>query len=230
MRHTKHTPMLLVIIALFSCNTNAVEPQYASEGIAIPAATADEPLIDQFSTKKALEYLEQGTTAWQAKRKCVACRTNGTYIQLRPALTPILGKPNAANHEFLVNEITKFKRAPTTSLLQGIKPTQIAYMAQGMAEWDLHVNGKLTADTIAALDLMLSVQSDDGSWGNIDCWPPFESSSYQGATVAALALGTAPGFLEEMNADQQTQVAKLKKILANSTRAARLWQSTTSVG
>ena len=70
MRHTKHTPMLLFIIALFSCNTaNAVEPQYASEGSAIPAATADEPLIDQFSTEKALEYLEQGTTAWQAKRK-----------------------------------------------------------------------------------------------------------------------------------------------------------------
>ncbi|MBT4726439.1 MAG: hypothetical protein HOB29_15910, partial [Planctomycetaceae bacterium] len=57
MRHIKHTPMLLFIIALFSCNAaNAVEPQYASEGIAIPAATADEPLIDQFSTQKALEY------------------------------------------------------------------------------------------------------------------------------------------------------------------------------
>ena len=214
MHHKKHTPVLLVIIALLSCNTIiAAEPQYASEGIAIPAASAEEPLIDQFSTKKALEYLEQGTTAWQAKRKCVACHTNGTYIQLRPALTPILGKPDTANHEFLISEITKFKRAPTTALLQGIKPTQIAYMAQGMAEWDLHVNGKLTAETTSAMELMLSVQSADGSWGNIDCWPPFESSSYQGATVAALALGTAPGFLETMNADQQAQVAKLKEYL-----------------
>ncbi|MEC7564877.1 MAG: hypothetical protein VX738_04265 [Planctomycetota bacterium] len=227
----------IALVLSFSASTLfAVEPQYADEGISIPAASADEAILESFDLDKAVEYLEQGTTAWQNKRKCVACHTNGAYMQMRPAMSAILGKPDPAHREFFVSEVTKFQKAPKTALLQGIKPTQIAYMAHGMAEWDKHVTGSLTDETRSALDLMLSVQSDDGSWGNINCWPPLESSTYHGATVAALAIATAPGFQDNLSEAQAVQVARLQKYLQvqeaphDYGRLLLLWASTRMEG
>ena len=95
------------------------------------------------------------------------------------------------HRKFFVLESSKFKRAPATAIRAGL-PTQLAYVANGLAAYD-EVQGKLSAETKETLDLMLTVQSEDGSYSNLDCWPPFESSSYHGATVAAMALVTAPG-------------------------------------
>src|SRR3989442_1713795 len=48
-----------------------------------------------------------------------------------------------------------------------------------------------------ALDLMFKLQRDAGDWSSNDCWPPFESSAFQLATVAARAVGNAPGWLSQ---------------------------------
>ncbi|MDP7015466.1 MAG: hypothetical protein QGG36_06685 [Pirellulaceae bacterium] len=188
--------------------------QYKHGDLVIPSASSDEAKLDKLSVDKATSYLEGGGSAWNKERKCIACHTNGTYLQLRPSLTSVLGKPSDEMRQFFVSRLAAhqetFEKKPE-DLKRGIRPTQIAYIAQGLAEWDAHVSKKLSAETKQALELMLALQSDDGSWGNTDCWPPFESSDYQGATIAAMALAAAPEFLSKADEKQQAAVEKLKK-------------------
>jgi squalene-hopene/tetraprenyl-beta-curcumene cyclase len=189
------------------------KPQYAAEGISLAAATRDEPIRSELSIEAALDYLEKGATAWAESRKCVDCHTTGVYMKMRPALTSAVGEPSETVRDFFIEQLRKSEAQGIEKLKNGIRPTQIAYLAQGLAEWDAHLVGKLSEETRDALSLMLKLQSADGSWGNATCWPPLESSSYHGATVAAMALATAPGFLAQMDQQQALVVAKLKKYL-----------------
>ncbi|MCH9655244.1 MAG: terpene cyclase/mutase family protein [Planctomycetes bacterium] len=188
--------------------------QYKHEQIAIPEATADEPILKEFSLERADRYLEQGSIAWTKQRKCVSCHTNGLYLFSRPELTLEMGPPSVENRDFFITELRKLKAMDREKQLSGIRPTQVAYIAAGLAEWDQHVSKKVSPETDEALRFMLSLQSKDGSWGNTDCWPPFESSNFQGATVAARALSSAPGWLAGLK-DQELQsgVDRLKEYL-----------------
>ena len=185
--------------------------QYAHEKISIPAATSNEKRRENFSLKQALSYLDMGAQAWTRERKCIACHTNGSYLLTRPALTPVAGKPDPEIRDFFVEEYKKFEKTGPAGLQRGLTPTKVVYLAAGLAEWDAHVSGKLSPETKAALRLMFAVQSEDGSWGNLDCWPPHESSSFQSATVAAMAIATAPGWLSEVKSDK-TLNASLEKM------------------
>jgi len=55
----------------------ADQPQCEKGDIKIPAAKADEAKLENVSVAKAVSYLEQGSLAWSAQRKCVSCHTNG---------------------------------------------------------------------------------------------------------------------------------------------------------
>jgi len=198
--------------ALAADKAKPPEPQYKFEKIVIPAAAAGEPRRETLSVKAAVDYLERGAKAWSGARKCVSCHTNGSYLVIRPSLTKQLGAPPNEHREFFVAQFEDMKKKGTTVLRGGLKPTQLAYIAAGLAEWDRHVTGKLSKETDAALRLMLSLQSKDGSQRNLDCWPPHESSSYHGATVAATAVATAPGF--EKSLDPKKDKAVLQKIAA----------------
>ncbi len=188
--------------------------QYKYEQIKIPEATADEPRLKEFSLELADRYLEQGSVAWTKQRKCVSCHTNGLYLFSRPELTLEMGPPAIENRDFFVSQLRKMKEMDRGKLLSGIRPTQVAYIAAGLAEWDQHVNKKVSAETDDALRFMLSLQAEDGSWGNTDCWPPFESSNFQGATVAARALSSAPGWMAGLKDKKlQARVDRLKVYL-----------------
>ena len=67
--------------------------QYEFGAIRIPRADAGEPKRQEVSVQRALDYLDQGATAWSRGRKCVTCHTNGSYMALRPSLTRSLGQP-----------------------------------------------------------------------------------------------------------------------------------------
>ncbi len=228
---------LLFIVSFVICNTvcgqDIKRNQYSFERIAIPAATADEPKLKKFSLEKATNYMEQANIAWSKKRKCVACHTNGTYLLMRPALTAHLGKPSTDIRVFFIKAGKKIAAKSEKQRMRGITPTQMAYIAGGLAEWDKHVAGKLSNETDVALKLMFELQGKDGSWGNTECWPPFESSSYQGTTVAAMAAATAPGWLvKQTDKKLLTKIESMKKYLRTTPpphdygRLLLLWTST----
>lgn len=181
-----------VAIGLDQASQAASAHQYEHENIAIPAARADEPVRKTFSAEAAFEYLDEGARAWTNERQCVSCHTNGSYLLTRPALTSIAGPPSRDVRDFFETELAAFKKQTSQSLQEGITPTQLAYLAAGLAQWDQYVEGKESQATHEALELMFSAQSDNGSFANDDGWPPLESSEYHGATVAALALLAAP--------------------------------------
>ena len=196
----------------------AAEPhQYAFESIAVPAATADEPRRKSVSTTLAIDHLEQGSVAWSGQRRCISCHTNGSYMLARPALTAALGTPPASTLNFFREQLQSLTAEAHETLRKSTKPAQVIYLAAGLAEWDRHVTGTLSPDTDKALRLMFAIQEDSGSWGTLDCWPPYESDAYHEATVAALAAATAPGWLSEVEAgsddDLKARIAQLRTYL-----------------
>ena len=200
---------------MMSTQEKVIDYQYRFAGIDIPVASAHEPTQSSFSLKRALDYVEGGALAWSKHRKCVSCHTTGTYMMIRPALTPYVGKPPVEMRDFFVeqfNEVRRLNESQPHALRSGIGPTQMAYIARGLAKWDEHVANRLSGETDAALRLMFELQSRDGSWSNDHCWPPFESSAYHGASVAARAAAVAPGWLD--NLQDQTLLAALEKMKA----------------
>jgi squalene-hopene/tetraprenyl-beta-curcumene cyclase len=176
----------------------ADQPQYEHADISIPKAGPEESKLAQLSVPLAVEYLEKGTIAWNGQRKCITCHTNGTYMTVRPALTTKLGKPSDATREYFLETLKSFAIEDRAKLKQSTRPAQVIYLAAGLAEWDAHVTKKLTAETEQALSLMFEIQLDTGTWGTLDCWPPYESDAFHEATVAAMAAATAPGWLKKI--------------------------------
>ena len=209
------------------------KPQYELGELKVAAARADEPMLSEFSVDKALEHLEQGTKAWSSARNCISCHTNGTYMQIRPALTAHFGPPATAQRDFYLSQLKSLKAIERKELKKGTRPAQVIYLAAGLAEWDAHVAKSLSPETSDALALMLDIQLASGTWGTLDCWPPFESDAYHEATVAAMAIGTAPGWLADLKDEKQkAAVQKLKDYLVNTpplhdySRVLLLWAST----
>ena len=202
---------------LKAAESNVAKPQYEHAKIVIPAASADEGTRDSVSLDVAKKYLEDASTAWSGKHQCISCHTNGTYMTVRPSLTPSLGAPNDAERTFFVNQLEKLGSENPKKLQRGTGPAQVIYLAAGLAEWDKHVTGSLSPETDRALRLMFSLQLQHGSWGTEDCWPPYESDAYHLATVAAMAAATAPGWVEEIkkagNSELLNGIDQLRKYL-----------------
>ena len=171
--------------------------QYHYEDITYDRPFLEEPKIP-FAPRLAVDYMEQGTMAWTGERGCIACHTNGTYMVVRPLMTPELGAPQQAMRAFWLSEL-KSDLAEDPKLHNGsFDGTQAVYLAAGLAIWDAHVLHHLSPETAQALELMFQFQRPAG-----DCMieddnnPPLESSPYQVATVAARAVANAPGWLAQ---------------------------------
>jgi len=212
---------------------HAEDFQYQFESITVPPASAEEPKLESLSVRKAVDYLEQGALAWNGSRKCVTCHTNGTYMTVRPALSPRLGAPNDSIREHFVAQLEQLAAKSAEEQQQSVAPAQSIYIAAGLAEWDAHITHKLSPETERALGIMLRLQRDTGTWGSLDCWPPYESSAYHLATVAAMAIGTAPDWLKNLKDEELlTAIDRLKNYLKTEVpsqdydRTLLLWAST----
>jgi squalene-hopene/tetraprenyl-beta-curcumene cyclase len=188
--------------------TFAEDHQYQFENITVGKASADEPVRKDVSIELAQTYLENGTVAWSGQKNCVSCHTNGTYMVVRPALSKSLGVPPADGREFFVKSLADLTAEPRERLKQSIRPAQVIYIAAGLSEWDAHLSKALSPETDQALRLMFEIQSDTGTWGSLDCWPPFESDAYHEATVAMMAAATAPGWLPTVSATPDAPAAQ----------------------
>ncbi len=214
----KYVAVALGVASLGGLVAVAAEPhQYAAEGIQIPAASADEPLRAEVSTELASRYLEQGSTAWNSQRKCVSCHTNGAYMTVRPALSATLGPPPETTRRFFLETLAGLRTAERPTLQKSTRPAQAIYVAAGLAEWDDRIVGTLSNETEQAIELMLELQLESGTWNTLDCWPPYESDAFHEATVAATAVATAPGWLERVKqheqAKQRASVERLRHYL-----------------
>jgi squalene-hopene/tetraprenyl-beta-curcumene cyclase len=190
--------------------------QYHYKGFTDDRPSPAEPRIP-FSPRLAVDYMEQGAIAWTAERQCVACHTNGTYMVVRPLMTPDLGAPQQAIRDFFVSTLREDLKADQAKRPADLEPTQIVYVAAGLAIWDAHVTHHLSPETSQALQLMFKLQRLKGDWViEDDNNPPLESSPYQLATVAARAVANAPGWLaQQRGTAMQEPIDRLKDYLRN---------------
>jgi len=230
---------LILLLALFSGLAFSAEPahdfrlhQYRFGEISIPPASADEPVADRLSLAKAGAYLDDGAKAWAADRGCVACHTTGWYGILRPQLSSTFGPPAPTFRSFLERVLHETFAEERNKTERGTGPAQVIYLAASLASWDAQVTKQLSTETENALELMFSLQQENGAWYSVQTWPPFESDTYQLATVAAMAVGLAPGWIEQHQSDELGEgVARLRSYLKTTApphdyaRVALLWAS-----
>jgi squalene-hopene/tetraprenyl-beta-curcumene cyclase len=235
----KHHRSPLFILTAALCATPSIfhaapaKLQYNHQDIRIPAATADEPLAKALSIEKASAYLDAAAKAWAGQRSCVSCHTTGAYLRYRPALTARLGKPDSEMRGFFIAELNKLKAADRSKFNSGTRTAQAVYIAAGLAEWDKHVTKKLSGETVEALRFMVELQQENGAWQSLDCWPPYESSAYQEATVAVMAAASAPGWLQsDLDPRSRNGVRRAKEYLVHTApphdyaRVLKLWAAT----
>ena len=113
----------------------------------------------------------------------------------------------------LTGELTELRKQKVADLNKGTKPAQVIYIAAGLAEWDLHVTKKLSAETKAALKLMFGIQQNLElgvhrllAASGIQCF----SGSDCGSHGSGHGLGWLAGLKDE---ETKASVATLQKYL-----------------
>lgn len=187
------------------------------------ANKADEPMAKEFSLEKAVSFLDSAALIWQKDRQCFTCHTNYAHLYARPS---IAGDAPAAK------EVRKFAE----ELVEGRWPdkgprwdAEVVATGAALAFNDAATTGKLHPLTRQALDKMWTLQRDDGGFNWLKCdWPPMESDDHYGATLAAVAVGVAPGDYDKSEAAMKG-MAKLRDYLKKNPgpmlhhRAMVLW-------
>ena len=213
------TPLAAGVLFWVCLDVSAQDPnfQYRHVEIAIPKPSMVEPTIGTFSLAAALDYLDKGALAWARDQKCVSCHTTGTYMLIRPRLQAKAGRPSQELYDFFLSQAKVLQARPRQALKFAARSEQVIYLAAGLAHWDAYVSGKLSPATDQALQLMFELQLPSGTWVANNCWPPLESSSFHAATIAALAVVAAPGWLANLTKPEtQHSVELLKRYLKSS--------------
>ncbi len=202
-----------------------------------------------------LDYREAWWTGWTGSARdhgtfCVSCHTALPYALSRPVLRAALAEQGPSiNERELIDNVTKrvrlWKEVGPYYRDQGYdhktaesRGTESVLNALVLASRDAQ-NGQLSQDTRAAFNNMWALQQTTGE--NKGSWPwlqfdqePWEAndSNYYGATLAAMAVGTAPGNYAT-TAEIQDNLASLREYLKREregqstiNRGFLLWAST----
>jgi len=89
---------------------------------------------------------------------------HGTYMVVRPLMSPQLGAPQQAMRDFWVAELKSALAADPKQRNGSFDGTQAVYLAAGLAISDAHVLHHLSPETQQALDLMFQFQRPAGDW------------------------------------------------------------------
>jgi len=204
-------------------------------GVAVVRSSGHADLAG-WDPKAAASYLDSRAASWatwsNAQRDhgtfCISCHTTLPYAMARPALRRALGEtaPGAAERRILDNLLTRARGykdmepfypdqtrgVPKTSESRAIESVMNALV---LVTRDSE-GGHLSADSETALRVMWSLQMKTGSQNGAWTWlnfgyEPWESSNspYYGASMAALAIGTAPDAYAS-NADIQDNLKNLR--------------------
>ena len=143
---------------------------------------------------------------------CVSCHTTLPYVLARPALRNVLAEPTPSADEALLlenvskrvrlwNEVAPVYNDKEYGLNKSVqsRATEAVLLAFILASNDAQT-GKLSTDTLTAFDNMWALQQTTGENKGAWLWQLFDLnpwegniSPYYGATLAAIAVGTAPG-------------------------------------
>jgi squalene-hopene/tetraprenyl-beta-curcumene cyclase len=199
--------------------TTATPSRTANAGVIHPDRPETE-IANSWDPKSAAAYLDRRQDWWmewpRAQRDhqtfCVSCHTAVPYALSRPALRKALREQApSANEQRLLDNVTKRVRlwrevAPFYSDAdRGVyktvesRGTESVLNALILASRDAQ-SGQLSADARAALDNMWAEQQTTGDKKGAWLWLRFsnepweaDDSDFYGATLAAVAIATAPG-------------------------------------
>lgn len=217
----KHALFLLLATSMVVAADPKPKPefQYKTEGIQVSIPTADEPRVKAFgpdTIKAAAKYLDDGAICWVREKTCVNCHTTGPYLSERPALSRQLGQPLEEVLADFVKTVPAEVKPQKETEKDGIKYyggswTSI-WRSLGLAEWDRHITGKLSAHTERSLHEMLMRQSADGSfvsYGEVEI--PHITTDFELTLQAARAVTAAPGWLSSLkDAKLLARIEKMK--------------------
>jgi squalene-hopene/tetraprenyl-beta-curcumene cyclase len=200
---------------------NAHKPafQYQSGDIRVSIPSADEPRVKTFgpqSLMAAASYLEAGALSWvRGERTCVNCHTTGPYMAERTAWSKRFGNPSEEVHanfvKALPNDIKDVKQTDKSGHKFYPGATSSVWRSVGLAEWDRHITGKLSAATERSLRDMFERQSEDGSFvshGEVEI--PHITTDFELSLQAARAVTAAPGWLAELK--DKLLLARVEKL------------------
>jgi squalene-hopene/tetraprenyl-beta-curcumene cyclase len=187
--------------------------------VALRPDSATAPAADSWNPKSAAAYLDERELYWmvwdEAAREqgtfCVSCHTAVPYALARPALRKVLGEQIPTDNERLLQEnVVKRVRlwkeiAPVYSdkadgpnKSAESRATEAVLLAFVLASHDAE-SGKLSTDTRTAFGNLWALQQTTGANKGAWLWQVFDLnpwegniSAYYGATIAAIAVGTAP--------------------------------------
>src|SRR3954451_13038221 len=174
-----------------------------------------------WNARTAAAYLDQRAgwwTTWQGSERdhdthCVSCHTTTPYVIARPALRRALSEaaPSAAEQkidDFVVKRVRMWKDVepfypdqlrgiPKTSESRGTEslPTAVTRASRDAAAGALSDDAKQAFDNMWALQMKTGDLSGAWAWLNFHYEPwEAERSPYFGASLAAIAIGMAPGY------------------------------------
>ncbi len=154
----------------------------------LPDISESEPMADGFSAEKAAQYLDRSALNWQKTKNCATCHTNLFYMIARPALSKNLAESGEVRRFYEdYRKVRWQKNLPTEA--DGFWPIVVG---TGLTMNDLQTTGKLSNVAREVLDIMWTVQREDGAWNWPHCdYGPMEIDDHYGVTIAALTTGIA---------------------------------------
>jgi squalene-hopene/tetraprenyl-beta-curcumene cyclase len=253
--------LAIAVIACSGSSEKGEHVEYAQDQKPAAAYSQhnEQGAISTWNKAAAASYLNQRQTWWMkwqdAKRDqgtfCISCHTNLTFVFAQTALRELPTETDTFDNERkIVDDVRKRVRLwdsvesyydnkeDADGNGPGSRATEAVINAVVLAFHDSHT-GEVSDDTRAAFKNMWALQltagSDQGAW----LWQkfrlsPWESSDspYFGATLAALAVGIAPGNYRS-SPDIQSNLVSLQKYLDRGyseqpllNRIGLLWAST----
>jgi squalene-hopene/tetraprenyl-beta-curcumene cyclase len=207
-------------------------------GAMVACSHPDSKGSDSWDPKAAAAYLDYRAGWWMEwtvsardhGTVCVSCHTTLPYALARPALRSALAERGpSANERRLIDDVIKRVRlgrdvGPYYSdkgqdhKTDESRGTEAVLNALILASYDAQ-NGQLRDDTRTAFANMWALQQPGGdkrgawSWLQFDLEPwEASDSTFYGATLAAVAVGTAPGNYDS-TAEVQNNLALLREYL-----------------
>jgi squalene-hopene/tetraprenyl-beta-curcumene cyclase len=180
---------------------------------------AQAPPSPSWNPQKAATYLDQRADWWmnwpRAARDhetfCISCHTAVPYAMSRPALRHALGEqsPSPIEQKLLDNVVKRVRLWPEVAPFYpdqtvGLPKTSESRGTESILNalllvWNDVPSGKLSPDARTALDNMWALQLRSGEMSGSWAWLQFHNapwegdSQFYGTTLAAIAIGSAPG-------------------------------------